>query len=71
MLQVWAVFVFTFLVASIPTNVVYILIFAFVDVGFILVAASYFATADGHDSSSVALKKAAGVFCFIAGLVGW
>lgn len=67
----WTVFVFTFLVASIPSNVAYILVFLFVDLGFLLVAASYFAMADGHAASSVALKKSGGVFCFLAGLTGW
>lgn len=67
----WTVFVFTFLIASLPTNVAYILVFLFVDLGFLTVAASYFAAADGHVASSTALKKSGGVFCFLAGLVGW
>jgi len=68
---VWTVFVFTFLVASLPTNIVYIAIFALVDFAFLLVASSYFAAADGNITSSTGLKKAGGVFCFLAGLVGW
>ncbi|KAF2001530.1 hypothetical protein P154DRAFT_489895 [Amniculicola lignicola CBS 123094] len=67
----WTVFVLTFLIASLPTNLVYILIFFTVDIAFLLVAASYFAAADGHASSAIGLKKAGGVFCFIAGLIGW
>jgi len=67
----WTVFVFTFLVASLPSNIAYILVFLFVDLGFLTVAASYFAAADGHQTSSIALKKSGGVFCFLAGLVGW
>ncbi|KAK3215959.1 hypothetical protein GRF29_8g1626743 [Pseudopithomyces chartarum] len=68
---VWTVFVLTFLVASLPTNLVYIGIFFTVDLGFLLVAASYFADADGAPKSAVALKKAGGGFCFVAGLIGW
>ncbi|KAJ5352894.1 hypothetical protein N7452_001868 [Penicillium brevicompactum] len=67
----WTVFVFTFLIASIPSNIAYILVFLFVDLGFLTVAASYFALADGHAASADALKKSGGVFCFLAGLVGW
>ncbi|KAK7419935.1 hypothetical protein QQZ08_010638 [Neonectria magnoliae] len=67
---IWTIFVLTFLIASLPTNIVYILIFAFVDLGFLLVAASYFSLADGKDSA-IGLKKAGGAFCFLAGLVGW
>jgi len=68
---VWTVFVLTFLVASLPTNLVYIAIFFLVDLGFLTVAASYFAEADGNHSAAVGLKKAGGGFCFVAGLVGW
>jgi hypothetical protein len=59
------------LIASLPSNLVYIFIFFFVDLGFLTVAASYFAAADGKESASIALKKTGGAFCFIAGLIGW
>ena len=68
---VWTIFVLTFLIASLPTNLVYILIFTFVDLAFLVIAASYFALADGHATAAVGLKKTGGVFCFLAGLVGW
>ncbi|KAF2667824.1 thermophilic desulfurizing enzyme family protein [Microthyrium microscopicum] len=67
----WTVFVLMFFIASLPTNLVYILVFFFVDVGFLTVAASYFAAADGNAASATGLKKAGGAFCFIAGLIGW
>ncbi|KAJ5892955.1 hypothetical protein N7504_009646 [Penicillium tannophilum] len=67
----WTVFVFTFLIASLASNIAYILVFLFVDLGFLTVAASYFAKADGHAASAVALQKTGGVFCFLAGLIGW
>ena len=38
---------------------------------FTLVAASYFAAADGHIDGSVALQKAGGVFAFLSGLLGY
>lgn len=41
-----------FLVASLPTNLVYIIIFFCVELGFLLVSASYFAVADGHPAAS-------------------
>ena len=68
---VWTVFAFVFLIASLPTNLVYIIIFFTVELGFLLVAASYFAIADGHGPASIALKKGGGAFCFLAGLTGW
>lgn len=36
-----------------------------------LVAASYFAAADGHPNSALALKKGGGAFCFVSGIIGW
>ncbi|KAJ0361681.1 hypothetical protein COL26b_013630 [Colletotrichum chrysophilum] len=68
---IWSVFVLAYLVATLPTNVVYILIFILVELCFVLVAASYFALADGHATAAVGLKKSGGVFAFLAGLVGW
>lgn len=38
---------------------------------FTLVAASYFAAADGHLGTSTGLKKAGGVFAFLSGLLGY
>ena len=64
----WTIFVFTFLVASLPSNIAYILVFFLVDIGFLTVAASYFAKADGH---AAAAQKSGSVFCFLAGLAGW
>lgn len=68
---VWTVFVLACLVAALPSNVVYILIFVLVELGYLCVAASYLALADGKTAAAAALKKASGVFCFLAGLVGW
>ncbi|KAF7594007.1 hypothetical protein BBP40_010285, partial [Aspergillus hancockii] len=45
----WTVFVFAMLVGSLPTNIAYIAIFLLVDLGFLFVAASYFAVADGKE----------------------
>ncbi|KAF2714589.1 hypothetical protein K504DRAFT_420530 [Pleomassaria siparia CBS 279.74] len=67
----WTVFVLTFLIASLPTNLANIIIFFTVDVAFLVLAASYFADADGNHVAAVALKKTGGVFCFLAGLTGW
>ncbi|KAF1929677.1 uncharacterized protein M421DRAFT_126426 [Didymella exigua CBS 183.55] len=67
----WTVFAVVFLVASLPTNLVYIAIFFTVVFGFLLVASSYFALADGNVAASIALKKGGGGFCFVSGLIGW
>ncbi|KAI8935816.1 hypothetical protein NX059_007333 [Plenodomus lindquistii] len=67
----WTVFALTFVIAALPTNLVYIGIFFTVEVGFLLVAASYFALADGNDAAGISLKKGGGAFCFVAGLIGW
>lgn len=38
---------------------------------FVLVSASYFATADGNALTGTALKKAGGAFAFASGLLGY
>ena len=53
------------------SNLVYIGIFATVELAFGLVAASYFATADGNLIAGTALKKTAGAFAFLSGLLGY
>ena len=68
---VWAVWNLFFLIGSLPLNFVYIGIFFTVQMAFTLVAASYFAAADGHPAASVALQKAGGVFAFLSGLLGY
>ena len=67
----WSVFNLFFLIGSLTINLVYIGIFATVELAFVLVAASYFATADGNVAAGIALKKAGGVFAFLSGLLGW
>ncbi|CAG8955118.1 hypothetical protein HYFRA_00007133 [Hymenoscyphus fraxineus] len=67
----WSVLNLFFLFGSLPTNLVYIGIFFFVEMAFVLIAGSYFATADGHASAATALKKTGGVFAFLAGLLGY
>jgi hypothetical protein len=52
-------------------NLVYAGIFGFVELAFTLVAASYFATADGNMETATALKKSGGAFAFVAGMLGY
>ncbi|KPI40764.1 Ammonia transport outward protein 2 [Cyphellophora attinorum] len=67
----WTVLNTFFLIASAPINVVYFLIFLTVELAFGLVAASYLALADGHVQAATNIKKAAGVFGFLSGLLGY
>ncbi|KAI4158423.1 MAG: hypothetical protein LQ342_007464 [Letrouitia transgressa] len=67
----WAVWNFFFLLGSLPLNLVYIGIFFGVEMAFTLVAASYFATADGRTDTGIALKRSGGAFAFIAGMFGY
>lgn len=67
----WAVWNVFFLIGSLTLNLVYIGIFFTVQMAFTLVAASYFALADGHEKTSVGLQKAAGAFAFVSGMLGY
>ncbi|KAL6903868.1 GPR1/FUN34/yaaH family domain-containing protein [Trichoderma evansii] len=68
---IWAVLNIFFLVASVAFNFVYICIFITIEVCFTLDASSYFVLADGNTSLFIALQKGAGVFGFLAGLLGF
>ncbi|KAF7882044.1 uncharacterized protein EAF01_011824 [Botrytis porri] len=66
----WSIFNLLFLIGSLPINLVYIVIFFFVQLAFTLVSASYFCAADGNIATADVLKKTAGAFAFIAGMFG-
>jgi hypothetical protein len=53
------------------SNLVYAGIFFFVELAFALIAASYFATADGNTAAAMGLKKAGGAFAFASGMLGY
>ena len=68
----WTVFVFTFHVSSLPNNIAHLLVsFGRLRLPHCPVAASYFAKANGHAAAVVVLQNSSGVFCFLAGSVGW
>ena len=50
---------------------VYIGIFFTVEMAFTLVSASYFLTADSNLGTATAVKKTAGAFAFISGMLGY
>jgi hypothetical protein len=56
---------------EIHRNLVFIGIFFSIHLAFLMIAAHYFATADGHLDTAIALKKTGGVFAFLAGLLGY
>ena len=58
-----------FLIGALPLNLIYVRIFFTLQLAFTLIAASYFANADGHAAAGLALQKAGGVFAFLAGLL--
>jgi succinate-acetate transporter protein len=68
---IWTVFNTFFFISSLSINLVYALLYGFVELSFALIAASYFATADGNMEAALAVKKAAGAFAFLAGMCGW
>ncbi|QSZ28932.1 hypothetical protein DSL72_003439 [Monilinia vaccinii-corymbosi] len=68
---VWSVLNLFFLIGSLPSNLVYIGIYFFVELSFTLVSASSFCAADGNTATAAVLKKTAGAFAFIAGMLGY
>lgn len=67
----WAVWNLFFLLGSLPLNLIYIAIFFTVQGAFTLVAAAYFATADGNTALASALNTAGGAFAFASGMFGY
>ncbi|TVY47259.1 Acetate transporter protein patA, partial [Lachnellula cervina] len=67
----WAVLNLFFVFGAMAINLLYIGIFFFVELALALIAASYFAAADGKPGESNALKVSGGVFAFLAGILGY
>ncbi|EAW11657.1 putative Acetate transporter [Aspergillus clavatus NRRL 1] len=70
-LLVWGVFVLFFTIAAMPMNLVYTAMLGTSQITYTLLAASYFAMADEKATAGVGLKKAAGAFGFVSGLLAW
>lgn len=65
----WTVFNTFFLLGSLSTDLVTIATYAALEIYLCLLGASYFVAAEDRDA--IAVKKAAGSFAFIAGLLGY
>jgi len=68
-LVVWGVLVFIYMIGSLRTNVVFVILFFTLDVAFFLLAAGYFRIGEGRDPTS--LLRAGGAFAFVTTLCGW
>ncbi|POY72914.1 hypothetical protein BMF94_4075 [Rhodotorula taiwanensis] len=67
----WGVLVLIYLIASLRTNVVFVALFAFLDITFWLLTAVYLKLAHASFDHVPALVKAAGAFAFLGCLMGW
>ncbi|THC91360.1 hypothetical protein EYZ11_009175 [Aspergillus tanneri] len=70
-LLVWGIFVLFFTIAAMPMNLVYTAMLGTSQITYTVLAASYFAMADNKTTTGVALKKTAGAFGFVSGLLAW
>ncbi|KAA8647957.1 transcriptional activator of ethanol catabolism AlcS [Aspergillus tanneri] len=68
---VWGIFVLFFTIAAMPMNLVYTAMLGTSQITYTVLAASYFAMADNKTTTGVALKKTAGAFGFVSGLLAW
>ncbi|KAH8886564.1 hypothetical protein GQ53DRAFT_341289 [Thozetella sp. PMI_491] len=59
------------LAVSLPSNVVYILVFILLELCLGFSVAACFAFASAQESNGTSLKEAAGTFCFASGLLGY
>lgn len=67
----WTVFNTFFLLGSLTTNGVTVATYTALEIYLCLLGASYFAAADGRADTAAAVKKAAGSFAFVAGMLGY
>lgn len=67
----WTVFNTFFLLGSFTTDSVTIATYLALEIYLCLLGASYFVAAEGRADGGVAIKKAAGSFAFIAGMLGY
>ncbi|PRP85377.1 hypothetical protein PROFUN_07085 [Planoprotostelium fungivorum] len=70
-LTIWTVLVGLLMIGTLRTNLVFILIFVLVWIGFVLLSISFFCLADGNLQGAHALRLVSGYFCFITGLLGF
>ncbi|BGP19957.1 hypothetical protein JCM10213_006734 [Rhodosporidiobolus nylandii] len=66
----WSVLVLIYLIASLRTNLVFVLLFFFLEITFWLLAALYIRLAYGH-TNVVTLMRTAGGFAFATCMMGW
>lgn len=73
-LAIWfcwfAVLTLAFLIASLRTNLVFVLLFTFLDITFCMIAAIYFYVGSGQFARVPALQTACGAFAFLTTLCG-
>lgn len=65
----WGVVVFIYLLGSLRTNIVFVVLFTVLDVDLFLLAAGYFRIGEGRDPNS--LFVAGGAFGFLTAICGW
>lgn len=69
--MVMALVTFFFVIASFRTNVVFVLIFIFIDLTFLMLTACYWTLAQGMTTVGQKLQIAAGAFIFVFCIFGW
>ncbi|OQU94530.1 hypothetical protein CLAIMM_00879 [Cladophialophora immunda] len=69
--MVMALVTFFFLVASLRTNITFVLVFFFIDLAFIMLMATYWTMAEGKTAIAGKCQKAAGAFVFVFCVFGW
>jgi len=68
-LAIWGVVTFIYLIASLRTNVAFVILFATLDVGFFCLVDAYLKIGKGIDPTS--MLKIGGGFLFVTTLCGW
>ncbi|KAL2817997.1 GPR1/FUN34/yaaH family-domain-containing protein [Aspergillus cavernicola] len=70
-LLVWSILNFFFFIASLPTNVPNIIIYAALELSYIFNCSAHFVIADGNTNMGTTLTKVSGAFGFVSALAGF
>lgn len=66
-----AIITLFFVIGALRTNLILVLVLFFVDIALILIAGSFWVSANGDAITAAKLQEAGGAFVFIFAIIGW
>ena len=67
----WFIFTLLLVLCTLRTNLTFFLLFFFLDLAFLMLTCEHYAADNGHEGTATRLKKAGGLFGFLAAFLAW